>query len=563
MADDFYPFVDSGDPAPDNRHITGSPDAVTVAEQGADEGEAREIASYATRISIYDDLFSTPRVVVIDPGPVRSYLEEVTNTVYRCMKEQGGSISLMVIREIVENFIHAHFMEPIISILDGGNTIRFADQGPGIEDKERAFEFGVTSANRGMKRYIRGTGSGFPMVQQYLEAAGGAVSIEDNLGAGTVVTVSVDPKRVEEIRRSSARGAAVRSGAPKPGAMPSSGGAAEVEDGRPRAMGSADPSDGSAEMQAAGAQGTGGAAGGYPANGMEAFPGDEMAHRAAARGAAPYGAVAIGPGAAGGGAAPLSPSMAAEPNGWPQPADGGQQATPAPDTWVTGAGYLTQPYAGGYPATGYQPYGGMEGGGATAGYPAGAHPVAGAWGANPYAASYATNPYAATPYTSGAYGAGPHGAGGTYGGAGWPGGWTAPGGGAAGAEMPAPIAPAPAPYPTPSGATDVPQLVMGLGPNQMPTPAPTGAQTPTGAASASGTAGRAPLIGERGLLALRFLIEQGHAGPTELADAYGQSGPTWSRELTALSRQGFVVKQGQKYYLTDLGAGWIQSHRQN
>ena len=45
----------------------------------------------------------------------------------------------MVIREIVENFIHAHFVEPIISILDGGNTIRFADQGPGIEDKERAF----------------------------------------------------------------------------------------------------------------------------------------------------------------------------------------------------------------------------------------------------------------------------------------------------------------------------------------------------------------------------------------------------------------------------------------
>ena len=117
------------------------------------------------------------------------------------MKEQGGTISLMVIREIVENFIHAHYMEPIISILDGGQTIRFADQGPGIADKERAFEFGVTSANRGMKQFIRGTGAGFPMVQQYLEAAGGAVSIEDNLGAGTVVTVSLDPTRVEEIKR--------------------------------------------------------------------------------------------------------------------------------------------------------------------------------------------------------------------------------------------------------------------------------------------------------------------------------------------------------------------------
>ncbi len=124
MADDFYPFVDSGDPAPDNEHITGVAD-------GADSegGASSEMAGFATRISIYDDMFSTPRVIVIDPAPVRTYLEEITNTVYRCMKEQGGTLSLMVIRELVENFIHAHFVEPIISILDGGNTIRFADQG--------------------------------------------------------------------------------------------------------------------------------------------------------------------------------------------------------------------------------------------------------------------------------------------------------------------------------------------------------------------------------------------------------------------------------------------------
>lgn len=48
------------------------------------------------------------------------------------------------------------------------------------------------------------------MVQEYLENAGGAVSIEDNMGNGTVVTVSLDPKRVQEIERASGRGAAVR-----------------------------------------------------------------------------------------------------------------------------------------------------------------------------------------------------------------------------------------------------------------------------------------------------------------------------------------------------------------
>lgn len=207
MSDDFYTMVDSGDPAPDNEHITGVREERAEGEQTTTQAPK---AMYAARIAVYDDMLSTPRVIVIDPQDVRTYLEETTNTAYQCMKEQGGHISLMVIREIVENFIHAHFAEPIISILDGGDTIRFADQGPGIDDKERAFDFGVTSANSKMKRYIRGTGAGFPMVQEYLENAGGAVSIEDNMGNGTVVTVSLNPKRVQEIERAGGRGAAVR-----------------------------------------------------------------------------------------------------------------------------------------------------------------------------------------------------------------------------------------------------------------------------------------------------------------------------------------------------------------
>ena len=219
MSDDFYTMVDSGDPAPDNEHINGVREKRGEEEQATAKAQA---AMYAARIAVYDDMLSTPRVIVIEPKDVRTYLEETTNTVYQCMKEQGGHISLMVIREIVENFIHAHFAEPIISILDGGDTIRFADQGPGIDDKERAFDFGVTSANSNMKRYIRGTGAGFPMVQEYLENAGGAVSIEDNMGNGTVVTVSLNPKRVQEIERAGGRGAAVRPETEQPAyALPS------------------------------------------------------------------------------------------------------------------------------------------------------------------------------------------------------------------------------------------------------------------------------------------------------------------------------------------------------
>ncbi len=209
MSEDFYPFVDSGDPAPDNTHLVGG--SVAAAADNAVENAPNQV-SYTIRISVYDDMLSTPRVIVVEQSDVRTYLEDVTNTVYRTMKEQGGKLSLMIIRELVENFIHAQFSEPVISILDNGNTIRFADQGPGIGDKERAFEFGVTSADREKKRYIRGTGAGLPMVQQYVENAGGAIAVEDNLGAGTVVTVSVDPKRAAELEHAVSRGAAVRSG---------------------------------------------------------------------------------------------------------------------------------------------------------------------------------------------------------------------------------------------------------------------------------------------------------------------------------------------------------------
>lgn len=159
-------------------------------------------AQYAARIAVYDDAAAAPRVVVIDPTDVRSYLEEITSEVSRLSREQGGHIPFMVIREVVENLIHAYFIEPAISILDNGDTIRFADQGPGIKEKERALEYGTTSATDAMKRYIRGVGSGLPYAQQYLKDHGGSLEIEDNISGGTIVTISMEhhnPQAVQQI----------------------------------------------------------------------------------------------------------------------------------------------------------------------------------------------------------------------------------------------------------------------------------------------------------------------------------------------------------------------------
>ena len=171
VAQDFYPFVDNG--------------------QGA-ESSAMQVR-HPARIAVYDDPSAAPRVVIVEPKDVRAYLEEITLQVSQLSASQGGAIPFMVIREIVENFIHAYFMEPTISILDHGNTIRFSDQGPGIAQKDLALQYGTTSATEEMRRYIRGVGSGLPYVHQYMVDKGGSLKIEDNISGGTVVTISTSP----------------------------------------------------------------------------------------------------------------------------------------------------------------------------------------------------------------------------------------------------------------------------------------------------------------------------------------------------------------------------------
>lgn len=184
MARPFYPFVDN-DAKPQDDAGDGAP----IPAKGPSATEVR----YAARIAVYDDAAAAPRVVIVDPKDVRSYLEEITSQVTSLSHEQGGSIPFMVIREIVENFIHAYFIEPTISILDGGDTIRFSDQGPGIKEKDRALEYGTSSATEEMKQYIRGVGSGLPYAQQYMVDKGGSLTIEDNISQGTVVTISTHP----------------------------------------------------------------------------------------------------------------------------------------------------------------------------------------------------------------------------------------------------------------------------------------------------------------------------------------------------------------------------------
>lgn len=145
------------------------------------------------RIALYDDLRSAPRVIEVEPADTTQYIENLASTIYHEAQQAGGTIPYTVIREVSENFIHARFREIVVSVLDRGNTIRFADQGPGIPFKDQAQKPGFSSAVEPMKKYIRGVGSGLPIVRDYLDISHGNISIEDNLGHGSVVTISVTP----------------------------------------------------------------------------------------------------------------------------------------------------------------------------------------------------------------------------------------------------------------------------------------------------------------------------------------------------------------------------------
>lgn len=151
---------------------------------------------HRARLAVYDSLAAAPRTVDVVSDSEIGLIEEISSKTYSFASEAGGRIPYTVIREVVENLIHADFREPVVSILDRGNTVRIADQGPGIPDKDRARMPGFSTATESMKRAIRGVGSGLPIIREYLAHSGGGLGIDDNLGRGTVVTIragSADP----------------------------------------------------------------------------------------------------------------------------------------------------------------------------------------------------------------------------------------------------------------------------------------------------------------------------------------------------------------------------------
>jgi hypothetical protein len=143
-------------------------------------------------IALYDNMKSIPRVIGSSYGDIGDLINDTSQKVYSYSHEMGGKIPYTIIREVVENLIHADFREIVITIMSEGNHILVSDQGPGISDIEKAFLPGYTSATTSMKRYIRGVGSGLPIVKETITFSGGTIDISDNIKKGTVISLKLD-----------------------------------------------------------------------------------------------------------------------------------------------------------------------------------------------------------------------------------------------------------------------------------------------------------------------------------------------------------------------------------
>ncbi|HAJ95529.1 MAG TPA: histidine kinase [Actinobacteria bacterium] len=144
------------------------------------------------KIALYDNMRSIPRVFESTYNNISDFINDTSQKTYSLSHDMEGSIPYTIIREIIENLIHADFKEVIITIMPGGDHILVSDQGPGITDKERAFLPGQTSATASMKQYIRGVGSGLPIVRETITFSGGSIDITDNINRGTVISLKID-----------------------------------------------------------------------------------------------------------------------------------------------------------------------------------------------------------------------------------------------------------------------------------------------------------------------------------------------------------------------------------
>jgi hypothetical protein len=149
-----------------------------------------ESAGIGVRIAVYPRS-GEPEVTEVAAANPGSATAKFTRLVMDEVRAAGGKAPEDAVREVLENLVHAGYEGVVISVLEDGDVVRVSDKGPGIQDKARAMEFGFSGATPDALRGIRGVGAGLGIARAAAEKVGGTVTVEDNIGGGAVVTISV------------------------------------------------------------------------------------------------------------------------------------------------------------------------------------------------------------------------------------------------------------------------------------------------------------------------------------------------------------------------------------
>lgn len=176
------------------------------AERTTGQPDPKEIA---VRIAVYSR-GGHPEVTEVAAANPRSATAKFTKITMSKVREGRGAVPEEAVRELVENLVHASYRGVVISVLENGNTVRISDKGPGVEHKARAMEFGFSGAALEALGDIRGVGAGLGIARAAAERAGGTVRLEDNIGGGTVATISMSADAAGSAQKTDKTGAPQR-----------------------------------------------------------------------------------------------------------------------------------------------------------------------------------------------------------------------------------------------------------------------------------------------------------------------------------------------------------------
>jgi anti-sigma regulatory factor (Ser/Thr protein kinase) len=158
-------------------------------------------ATLEGRLAAYADRLEPPVVEVVGAPDGAALVEALY---WRAA--DLARVPALALHEVLENLAHAEFEDALVSVLDGGRTVRVSDRGPGIADPERALEPGFTSADADARRVVRGAGSGLPLAGALMADCGGRLELAANLGGGAVVTLAMPASRAPAAHEAAAVG---------------------------------------------------------------------------------------------------------------------------------------------------------------------------------------------------------------------------------------------------------------------------------------------------------------------------------------------------------------------